>query len=171
MARKLAVGETKVTQCVNVSRQNADRIRQIVREGVDMGARAEIVLTDVGVTYIHPCISEAGKLAAETKITYGPEGEIRMTYGFFDPIMMCYYLRVSGLFTNVKCAPELGIARVDLDGKTVMVFDSGRINIRRARSKRDVIHTLRLVARTLWGGIICGCCGSAGVDCASGGMR
>jgi hypothetical protein len=51
----------------------------------------------------------------------------------------------------------------------VIVYSSGRINVRRAESREDALATIKLVSRIMWGAIICSCCGNVGIDCASGG--
>jgi len=175
MARKIATGDAKPEQCVNLIRpeyqENLQKIKQYLQEGVEIGAKGTIVVEETGVTYIHPCISEAGRVAAESKLTAGPEGPVDLKFGFFDPIAMCWALNASGLFREVRCSPRLGVARVIVDDKTVMVFQDGRINVRRAKDKQDAIQTIRLVSRSLWGAIICSCCGNSGLDCGSGGCE
>jgi len=174
-ARKLATGEATIEQCVNLGRpefqQNRERILGILKEGVEIGAKGTIVIDETGVTYIHPCVSEAGRVAAESKLSSGPEGTVDLKFGFFDPMMICWALNAAGLFTDVRCSPNLGVARVNIGDKTVMVSKDGRINVRRARDKKDAVETIRLISRSLWGAIICSCCGNAGVDCASGGCE
>jgi len=175
-ARKIATGDMSPGQCVNLKlpeyEKNLERIQRILKEGVEFGAKGTVVIGEEGIAYIHPCISEAGRVAAETKLTSGPEGRVdNLKYGFFDPFMMCWALGTSGLYKDVRCSPKLGVARINIDDKTVMVFQDGRINVRKAKDKNDAIQTIRLVSRSLWASIICSCCGNAGVDCASGGCE
>jgi ArsR family metal-binding transcriptional regulator len=175
-ARKIAVGDMKVEDCVNLKRpeyrQSADQIKQILAEGVEIGAKGTVLISEEGITYIHPCISEAGKLAAESRLTAGPEGEVDLKYGFLDPFMLCYVLDMyRDFFDDVKCSPRLGTAKMEYDGKIILVFQNGKIKIRQARDREDVLNTLRLTARVMWGSIICSCCGNAGIDCASGGCE
>jgi phosphate uptake regulator len=59
MARKIATGDAKPEQCVNLStrleyQKNLQEIRQLLREGVEIGAKGTIVIEETGVTYIHP---------------------------------------------------------------------------------------------------------------------
>jgi len=176
MARKIATGDAKPEQCVNLStraeyQKNLQRIRQVLEEGVEIGARGTIVMAETGVTYIHPCISEAGKVTAETRLTSGPEGSVDLKYGFYDPIQLCVMMNMAGFFEDVRCSPKLGVGRVTVEDKTVLIYKDGRINVRQAKNKEDAIQTIRLVSRSLWGAIICSCCGNAGVDCASGGCE
>ncbi|MFB0501832.1 MAG: (Fe-S)-binding protein [Candidatus Bathyarchaeia archaeon] len=176
MARKIATGDAKPEQCVNLStrleyQKNLQEIRQLLREGVEIGAKGTIVIEETGVTYIHPCISEAGKVTAEARLTSGPEGAVDLKYGFYDPIQLCIILNMTGYFEDVRCSPNLGIGRVTVDNKTVLIYKDGRINVRRAKDREDAVQAIRLVSRTLWGAIICSCCGNAGVDCASGGCE
>lgn len=172
MARKIAVGEMKASDCINISPENVRKIDAFLTEGVEIGAKAEVVLGESGITYIHPCVSEAGRVMAEARLTKGPEGEVKnLKYGFFDPYMMCYTLKNCGFFTDVKCSTKLGVAKIEYDGKTIIINHKGKIDVRRARDKEDALTTIRFVGRTLWGAIICMCCGNAGIDCASGGCE
>jgi len=176
MARKIATGDAKPEQCVNLStrpeyEKNLQDIRQLLREGVEIRAKGTIVIEETGVTYIHPCISEAGKVTAEARLTSGPEGAVDLKYGFYDPIQLCMMLNMAGFFQDVRCSTSLGIGRVTVDDKTVLIYKDGRINVRRAKDREDAVKTIRLVSRSLWGAIICSCCGNAGVDCASGGCE
>jgi len=176
MARKIATGETKPEQCFNLStrpeyKQNLQKIKQLLREGVEIGAKGTIVIEDTGITYIHPCISETGKITAEARLTTSLEGTMDLKYGFYDPIQLCIMLNMTGFFKNVRCSPNLGVGRVTVDNKTVLIYKDGRINVRKAKDKEDAIQTIRLVSRSLWGAIICSYCGNAGVDCASGGCE
>jgi len=176
MARKIATGDAKPEQCVNLStrleyQENLQEIRQLLREGVEIRAKGTIVIEETGVTYIHPCISEAGKVTAEARLTSGPEGAVDLKYGFYDPIQLCTMLNMAGFFEDVRCSPSLGIGRVTVDDKTILIYKDGRINVRRAKDREDAVQTIRLVSRSLWGAIICSCCGNAGVDCASGGCE
>jgi len=176
MARKIATGDTKPEQCINLStrpkyRKDLQEIRQSLREGMEIGAKGTIVIEETGVTYIHPCISEAGKVTAEARLTSSPEGAVDLKYGFYDPIQLCTILNMTGFFEDIRCSPNLGIGRVTVDDKTVLIYKDGRINVRQAKDREDAVQTLRLVSRSLWGAIICSCCGNAGVDCASGGCE
>ncbi len=173
-ARKVTTGEETIDNCVNLRRpefeRNRERIWEILKEGVEIGAKGTIVLDEAGLTYIHPCVSEAGRVTAESKLSSSPEGTVDLKFGFFDPMMICWALNAAGLFTDVRCSANLGVARVNIRDKTVMIFKDGRINVRRARDKKDAIETIRLISRILWGAIICSC-GNAAVDCASGGCE
>jgi len=173
MARKVITGDAKVEGCVNLKRpefqENLTHLRTVLAEGVEIGAKGVVVVEEAGITYVHPCISEAGKVMAEAKLASGPEGSVNLKFGFYDPIMLCWALEVSGLFNDFKCSTNLGVAKLNIDGKTVMVFKDGRVNVRAAKDKQDAIETIRLVSRSLWGAIICSCCGNVGIDCASGG--
>jgi hypothetical protein len=176
MARKIATGDAKPEKCINLStrpeyQKNLQEVRQLLREGVEIGAKGTIVIEETGVTYIHPCISEAGKVTAEARLTSGPEGAVDLKYGFYDPIQLCMMINMTGFFEDVRCSPNLGIGRVTVDDKTVLIYKDGRINVRRAKDREDAVQTVRLVSRSLWGAIICSCCGNAGVDCASGGCE
>ncbi len=175
MARKIATGDVEPEECLPLSAQpefkeNLQKIKQLVHEGIEIGAKGTVVNEETGITYIHPCITEAGKIAAETRLTSGPEGATDLKYGFYDPLQLCATLNTTEFFQDVKCSPRLGIGRVNLGDKTVLIYRDGRINVRQAKDKEDAIRTIRQVSRSLWGAIIC-TCGNTSVDCASGGCE
>jgi len=174
-ARKIATGDVEPEECLPLSARpefkgNLQKIKQLVHEGIEIGAKGTVVNEETGITYIHPCITEAGKVAAEAKLTSGPEGAPDLKYGFYDPLQLCAILNTTEFFQDVKCSPSLQIGRVNLDDKTVLIYKDGRINVRKAKDKEDAIRTIRQVSRSLWGAIICSC-GNASVDCASGGCE
>jgi ArsR family metal-binding transcriptional regulator len=175
MARKIAVGDADPKECLPLRalskfKGNLHKVRLLVEEGVDVGARGTVFNEETGVTYIHPCITEAGKVAAEARLPSGLEEAAYLKYGFYDPLQLCKTLNTHELFRNAKCSPNLGIGKVNVDDKTALIYKDGRINIRQARDKEDAINTIRQVSRSLWGAIIC-TCGNTSVDCASGGCQ
>ncbi|MFQ6051229.1 MAG: (Fe-S)-binding protein [Candidatus Hydrothermarchaeota archaeon] len=171
-SRKIATGDLNIDVCVNLNlpeyKENKEKILKILEEGVEIGASSTVVIGEEGIAYIHPCVTE-GKVMVDGRLTSGPEGQVDLKYGFLDPMMLCYVLRIYEIFKDVKCSPELGIAQIKYDGKSILIFQNGKIKIREALDKDDVMKTLRLVSRVIWGSIICSCCGNASVDCASGG--
>ncbi|MFQ6087082.1 MAG: (Fe-S)-binding protein, partial [Candidatus Bathyarchaeia archaeon] len=174
-ARKIATGDSEPEECLPFSalpefKENLQKIRQLLHEGIEIGAKGRVVIEETGITYIHPCITEARKVAAEARLTSGPEGAPDLKYGFYDPLQLCAILSITEFFQHVKCSPSLGIGRVNVDDKTVLIYKDGRINVRKARDKEDAVRTIRRVSRSLWGAIIC-TCGNASVDCASGGCQ
>ncbi len=175
MARKIAAGDVEPEKCLPLSalprfKENLQKIKQLAQEGIEIGAKGTVVNEETGVTYIHPCITEAGKVAAEARLTSNSEGATDLKYGFYDPIQLCATLNITEFFQDVKCSPSLGIGRVHVDDKTVLVYRDGKISVRQAKDKRDAIHAIRHVSRSLWNAIIC-TCGNTSVDCASGGCE
>ena len=175
MTRKIAAGDLEPEECLPLStllefKENLQKIKQLVHEGIEIGAKGTVVNEETGITYIHPCITEADKTSAETRLTLGPEGATDLKYGFYDPLQLCAILNTTEFSQDVKCSPSLGIGRVHADDKTVLIYKDGRINVRQAKDKEDAIRTIRQLSRSLWGAIICSC-GNASVDCASGGCE
>ena len=176
MARKIATGDTKPEQCFNIStrieyKQNLQKIKQLLREGIEIRAKGTIIIEDTGITYIHPCISETGKVTAEARLKTSPEGTSDLKYGFYDPIQLCTIMNITDFFKDTRCSPNLGVGRATIDDKTALIYKDGRINVRKAKDKEDAIQTIRLISRSLWGAIICSYCGNASIDCASGGCE
>jgi hypothetical protein len=173
MARKIAARDSKPERCLPLIalprfEDNLQRIKRLLHEGVEVGAKGTVVNEDTGVTYIHPCITDAAKVAAEARFHSDEESDADLKYGFYDPLQLCAILNTTKLFHEIRCSPKLGIGKFNVNGKRVLVYKDGRINIRQARDKEDVLQTIRHVSRSLWGAIIC-TCGNTAVDCASGG--
>lgn len=172
-ARKLAAGDIEPEKCINLTTQprlkkNLQKIRQLIKEGIEIGAKGMIKEKDV--TYIHPCVTEAGKIMAKARLTPRLENADELKYGFYDPIQLCTILNNADFLREARCSSKLGIAKVILNEKTVLIHKDGRITVRKAHDKEDVIRTIRLISRSVWGAIICSC-GNTGVDCASGGCK
>jgi len=175
MTRKIATGDAKPEECINLSarpefRENLQKIGRLLLEGVEIAAKGRVVIEGTGITYVHPCITDAGKVAADIKLTASQEGLLNLKYGFYDPLQLCAILSTIEFFQDVKCSQSLGIGRGNVSGKAVLIYKDGRISVRKARDKEDAVHTIRQVSRSLWGAIIC-TCGNASVDCASGGCK
>jgi hypothetical protein len=123
--------------------------------------------SDVGMTYIRPCVTEAGKVSAETHLVPGVEDK-ESSYGFLDSSKLCWLLNLSEVFSSIKCSQNLGIAKMEFAGKTIVVSKAGRINIRTAESEEDALKTTWLVSRALWPAMICSKCRRAILECVSG---
>lgn len=173
MARKIAAGNLEPEKCLPLSvlpefKGNLRKVKRMVLEGVEIGLKDTVIIDKKSVTYIRPCITEAGKVSAEARLMWVPQNVEDLRYGFYDPLRLCSILSTTKFFQDVKCSPRLGIGRVHVDDKTVLIYKDGRVNVRKAEDKEDAMHTIRMVSRSLWGAIICSC-GNASVDCASGG--
>lgn len=121
-----------------------------------------------GITYIRPCVTEAGRVSAETRLSSHADTSSGSSPDVLDSLRLCWVLNTSQIFSRVKCSEKLGIAKIEIDGKTVVVSKGGRINIRMARDRGDALVTTRLVSRALWPAMICSNCGRAVMECVSG---
>lgn len=173
MARKIAVGETRVEGCVYLLMpryaEDKKKIEEILKRGIKIGVR--MPTKSERVTYIRPCTTERGKVTATARLGLALEEGPELRYGFIDPVLMCPLLERYGAFEDVKCSPRLGIARIVYDGKSIMLFQNGKIKVRKARDKKDAMANIELMSKILWSSIICPSCGCDVVDCASGGCQ
>ena len=69
-----------------------------------------------------PCIEDPTRYIAECHL------EKRVDIG-----KLCDILRNIGA-KELKCSVRLGVARFELEGRSVMIYQSGRVDIRRIRS-------------------------------------
>lgn len=175
MTRKIAVGDSEPKECLPLSAKpelkgNIQKIKQLAREGTEIRAKGTVVNEETGITYIHPCTTEADKIVAETKLISSLESAADLKYGFYDPMQVCTILNATDFFQDAKCSPSLGIGKAHMNDKAVLIYKNGKINVRQAKDKEDAMQTIRQVSRALWGATIC-TCGNASVDCASGGCE
>jgi len=124
--------------------------------------------SDVGITYIRPCVTEAGKISAEAHLGHRDAERGSSTPEFFDPAMLCWTLNGSQIFNNVKCSEKLGIAKVEMNGMTIVVSKGGRINVRKANDEDDALKATRLVSKIAWPAMICSRCGKSVSECMAG---
>ncbi len=62
---------------------------------------------------------------------------------------LCELLRNIGA-KELKCSIKLGVARFELEGRSVMLYQSGRVDIRRIRDTdeaRDVMEEIRAMVK------------------------
>jgi len=123
---------------------------------------------DIKVTYIRPCVTDAGKVSAETRLVSRGRTSSELLSDFFDSARLCWLLSISRIFSKVKCSEKLGIAKMEFEGKTIVVSKGGRINIRTAEDKEDALRTVWLVSKALWPSIICPKCQKSVLECVSG---
>ncbi len=57
---------------------------------------------------------------------------------------LCEVLRCAGA-KDLKCSIRLGVARFELEEKSVMLYQSGRVDIRRIRNTADAQNVMELV--------------------------
>ena len=163
VARKIIVGEVRPESCEIINRQNLEKIMDMLKEGVELKARGEVIFPKEGIAYIRPCVTEVGKVMAEANLSFRKISK----YGFFDPYVMCEILNYCQIFESIRCSPSLGFAKISYQGKTILLFQNGKINVRKAKDQEDALDTIHFVSRATWGAIICEC-GNTCIDCAAG---
>jgi hypothetical protein len=122
---------------------------------------------DSPIVYFRPCVTEAGKTSAEAHLTLGKRSS-GSALEFFNSQRLCWALTGSPVFSRVKCSDKLGIAKIDIDKKSIVVSKGGRVNVRRADSKEDALRIIQLVARATWPAMICSRCHRAVLECVIG---
>ncbi|HID17513.1 TPA: hypothetical protein EYP26_04385, partial [Candidatus Bathyarchaeota archaeon] len=114
------------------------------------------------IAYIQPCASEKGKVTADIMM-----GRDEAT--FFEPSILCSILEAyKPMLAEGRCSRPLGVAVIKWKGRSITIFKNGRVNIKRALTKQDVLKVLRSLNRLLWGSVVCARCGRPVIECASG---
>jgi len=91
------------------------------------------------IGYISPCVSNNEKILAEAQLEMGEKNN------FLDSDEMCQVLQTSDVFKDVKCSAKLGIAKIEHDGKTIILNRRGRISVREAKDKNDAVKTIKFL--------------------------
>ncbi len=80
-----------------------------------------------------PCIEDPSRYIAECHI--GKKVDIGK---------LCDILRGTGA-KELKCSVRLGVARFELEGRSVMIYQSGRVDIRRIRNTDEAKGVMRQI--------------------------
>lgn len=133
----------------------------LLSRGVEVGdllrVRKETVI------YVQPCASERGKLMADIELKKEP------TEKFIDPETLCSLLEVHRRrFSELRCSPNLGVAKFTWKGREISVFKNGKLKIQRALDRDEILRVANSVSRLVWGAAMCDVCGQPTINCASG---
>ena len=108
-----------------------------------------------GTALIQPCITDSEMVMAE--IYLAPR---EVDYGYLDP-GFCEFLDVYPYFESVKCSQSLGIARIEYEGKEILISQTGKVIVRQAKTEEDAFTCCDLVRRIVSGAVICSCLATA----------
>ncbi|MDI6888652.1 MAG: hypothetical protein QMC78_03000 [Methanocellales archaeon] len=78
----------------------------------------------MGIKISRPCSEDPNEFIAEG--SFGRSFSMRR---------LCSLLKKH--VTDLKCSESLGVAKFEMDGRTVMLYRNGRIDIRRVKDLRD----------------------------------
>ena len=93
--------------------------------------------SDYDIDLTQPCVDDPHKYIAQSSF----EKIISMD-------ALCQILQdnlVLGLITQLSCSEKLGVARFDFKDKTIILYDSGKIDIRRTSGVGDARDTMKNV--------------------------
>lgn len=125
-------------------------------EGLENSGEEEIM-------EVSPCVSERGKIMAEVDLS----NENRP---FLDMGTLCLLLNsYENHFADLKCSPDLGVARFMWKARRIYIYKKGKFEIRFAHSREDAENVLDSLKRLVLGSILCKRCSRPSVECALGG--
>ncbi len=104
-----------------------------------IGEEIEVKTPEYRINFIRPCLTDRKKKMADAKL---------LGMGI-DPKDMVELLMNCRQFDNVSYSEKLGVARIEWQGKTIMVFNTGEITIRSAESIEDVKNTVERICSIL----------------------
>jgi hypothetical protein len=149
----------------------------MLKAGKVRGFREECVLSkgisleplagpgDPTIIYIQPCTSIEGRINCEFQFGVPGQGIVEK---FFDFAKLSRILNTyADKFTESRVSTNLGVARVQWHGKTILVSRNGRIVIRESISEVDAKATIEFLAKLLAASIICPECGDVVLNCSA----
>jgi ArsR family metal-binding transcriptional regulator len=84
-----------------------------------------------------PCVDDPKKYVAESHL--GCEVDIER---------LCRVLETLPV-RDVRCSPRLGVARFEFDERSVMIYQNGRVDLRRTTSAEDAEDTIERVVELI----------------------
>lgn len=91
------------------------------------------IIPSMEIRLSRPCIEDPSRYIAECHL--GKR---------LDMEKLCEILRNTGA-KELKCSIKLGVARFELEGRSVMLYQSGRVDIRRIRNTGEAQNVMELV--------------------------
>jgi ArsR family metal-binding transcriptional regulator len=158
LARRIVAGKIKPEECPLVDKANLERIKEVLKEGVET---SKAPVQEQPFVEIQPC-AEYGRVTLEAQLPK-PKGSV---YDLFDSCTMCTAFSEISDLDGVKCSLELGYGLAQLKEKRIHVFRSGKVTMRRAYDRQDAYATLAMISRSLWPSVIC-ICGCTVQECVS----
>lgn len=136
----------------------------IVRRGAELEDHLKV--GSENVAYIEHCAAEAGKFTATATFSTATRGRLQP---FLDASVLCLIINAyKNRLAEAKCSLNLGLGRIKWKGRTLLISKDGKVNVRLALSKEDVLRILKSTSRLVWASIICNNCGEPAIQCASG---
>lgn len=157
-ARRLAKKELEVDRCPYLKADTKKRIKKLQREGIQLVKQVSFEGQE-GVALIHPCVTDAKKVSAETQLAKP------MKYGFLD--VEAFKPLADLKFKDVRCSSRLGILKFNHGLREIVLYSSGKINVKKASDREDAIRTIDRLGRMMWPATICTACGSVAMECAA----
>lgn len=134
----------------------------IVKRGPEL--EDQLTLGTESIAYIEHCAAEAGKFTAAATFSTATSGK-----PFLDASVLCLIIDAyRNRLSEAKCSSSLGIGRIKWRGRTLLISKDGKVKVRLALSKEDVLRILKAASRLVWASIICGDCGEPAIQCVSG---
>lgn len=135
----------------------------IVRRGAELEDHLKV--GSETVAYIEHCAAEAGKVTASATFSTATRGRLP----FLDASVLCLIIDAyKNRLAEAKCSLSLGLGRIKWKGRNLLISRDGKVRVRLALSKEDVLRILKSASRLVWAGIICSDCGEPAIQCASG---
>ena len=117
------------------------------------------------VLYIQPCASVEGRVNCELRFGIPGRGAKETFYDFtiLSRVLNAY----NDKFAETRVSSNLGVARIQWQGKKILISRNGRIVIREALDEEDAKATMDFLSKLLAPSIICDRCGQVLVNCAT----
>ncbi|UCE35893.1 MAG: hypothetical protein JSW00_10015 [Thermoplasmata archaeon] len=164
LARNILSNIQKPVDCPFITLENMKKINELIPTK-DVVRKHPHPNVEDDIIEIHPC-TEDGKVTLETQLKSKTMN--RDFYSdIFDSLQLCKSLSEVEIFDNRNCSKRMGYGLVEIKGKRVHIFKTGRIIMRRADDREDALGTFSRLSNLLLPARICSC-GNILADCFGG---
>lgn len=166
-ARNILLETQKPNECGFLAQENLNKIQDMlpVKEIIQKHAHPNV---DEDIIEINPC-TEEGMVTLETQLKSKFTGT-DLYSDYFDQYQLCNCLSVTDIFDSVSCSSKMGYALVEIKGKRIHIFKTGKIIMRRADNREDALNTFSKISGVLLPGKLCSCANVL-ADCFAGGCE
>lgn len=167
LARNILFEAQKPSDCPFISSENMKKIEDAIPEK-EVDRKHPHPNAEEDMIEIHPC-TEDGKVTLETQLK-SKTMKRDLFSDFFDQFQMCDLLSEVNIFDKMNCSSKMGYGLVEMKGKRVHIFKTGKIIMRRADDRQDALGTFSKLSKVLMPARICSC-GNIMADCFGGSCK
>lgn len=105
---------------------------------MEKGETVVLKSSDYTLTYLKPCVTERGKKLARVRMKVTPD-------------LKSLKENLEGEAEEIGLSPDLGLLKFTFQGKKILMFRTGKVVIRKAEDRKDVMETVSWLVEKIKG--------------------